>query len=63
MDMWKPYRDAVRQILPQAQIIVDKFHAVRMANDALEIVRREIMSQLSAKERRTFMHDRFILVK
>lgn len=63
MDMWQPYRDAVRQILPQAQIIVDKFHVVRMANDALETVRKEIRSQLSAKERRILMHNRFILLK
>lgn len=36
MDMWNPYRAAVKAVLPQARIVVDKFHVVRMANDALE---------------------------
>lgn len=35
MDMWKPYKDAVNEVLPQAKIVVDKFHVVRMANDAI----------------------------
>lgn len=40
MDMWNPYRAAVKAVLPQARIVVDKFHVVRMANDALERVRK-----------------------
>lgn len=39
MDMWQPYRDAVAQIIPHAQIIVDKYHIVRMANQSMESVR------------------------
>ena len=35
--MWKPYKDAVNTILPHAKVVVDKFHVVRMANQALEI--------------------------
>lgn len=63
MDMWQPYRDAVKTTLPQAQIIVDKFHVVRMANQALEMIRKDTRSKLSAKARKTLMHDRFILLK
>lgn len=63
MDMWQPYRDAVKLVLPQAKIVVDKFHVVRMANQALDTVRKSIRDNLSPKERRTLMHDRFILLK
>jgi len=63
MDMWKPYRDAARDILPNATVIVDKFHVVRMANQAMETVRKELREGLSVKERRGLMHDRFILLK
>src|SRR5699024_9417824 len=28
MDMWNPYRAAVKAVLPQARIVVDKFHVV-----------------------------------
>lgn len=38
MDMWQPYRDAVKAVLPKATIIIDKFHVVRMANQAMETV-------------------------
>ncbi len=35
MEMWKPYRRTVQAVLPQARIVVDKFHVVRMAKEAL----------------------------
>jgi len=63
MDMWKHYREACQQVIPQAKIIIDKFHVVRMANNALESVRKSLRESLSAKERRLLMHDRFILLK
>lgn len=63
MDMWEPYKDAVRDVMPQARIVIDKFHVVRMANDCLEAVRKGIRRSLSEKQRRGLMHDRFILLK
>lgn len=63
MNMWQPYRDAARAILPKALIIVDKSHVVRMANQALETIRKQILEGLSPKARRKLMHDRFILLK
>ena len=49
MDMWTPYRDAVQAVLPDARIVIDKFHVVRMANDALEKVRKSLREQLTPK--------------
>jgi len=63
MDMWNPCRDAVRDVLPHATIIVDKFHVVRMANEAMEKVRKSLRTSLQPNQRRTLMHDRFILLK
>ena len=63
MDMWTPYRDAVRAVIPQAEIVVDKFHVVRMANDAMERVRKRLRESLTQKQRRGLMHDRFVLLK
>jgi transposase len=63
IDMWQPYRDAVRQCLPNAVIVIDKFHAVKMANEALEGVRKQVRSSLDEKQRRTLMHDRFLLLR
>lgn len=63
MDMWAPYRDAVQAVMPNAKIVIDKFHVVIMANDALERVRKGLREQLTPKQRRGLMHDRFVLLK
>ncbi len=63
MDMWTPYRDAVQAVIPDARIVIDKFHVVRMANDALEKVRKSFREQLTPKQRRGLIHDRFVLLK
>lgn len=63
MDMWTPYRDAARLVLPGATVVVDKFHVVRMANAALEAVRKAHRAALTPQARRGLMHDRFVLLK
>ena len=51
MDMWRPYRDAVEAVLPHAMIVVDKYHVVRMANDAMEKARKFLRTNLEPKQR------------
>lgn len=63
MDMLQPCKEAICSVLPDAKVIVDKFHVVRMANQAMDTVRKQHREGLSAKERRNLMHDRFILLK
>lgn len=63
MDMWSPYRDAVNTVFPDATIVVDKFHILRMANEAVEKVRKSIRLSLTQAQRRRLMHDRFVLLK
>ena len=50
-------------MLPQARIVVDKFHVVRMANDALERVRKGLRKELKPSQSRTLKGDRKILLK
>lgn len=63
MDMWQPYRDAATEVIPHAQIIVDKFHVVRLANDALEKVRKDNRGILKLSQNRDLMRDRLILLR
>lgn len=63
MDMWLPYKNAVKAILPKAKIIIDKFHVVRMANKAVDDYRKSLSSNLSQTERRAMMRSRYILLK
>jgi transposase len=62
MDMWRPYRLAVAAALPTAVVVVDKFHIVRMANQALDKVRKDLRESLTDKKRRQLKRDRFILL-
>ncbi|TRC46165.1 transposase, partial [Mannheimia haemolytica] len=52
MDMWRPYRQAVETMIPDATVIIDKFHVVRMANESLERARKAIRSALTPQQRR-----------
>lgn len=61
MDMWEPYRKAVRDALPGAMIVVDKLFVVRAANAALETVRKSVRKGLAPGQHRYLVHDRFIL--
>lgn len=63
MDMWAPYRRSVRMCMPNATIVVDKFHVVRMGNNALETVRKKVRTNASAAERKALMYDRKIMLK
>ncbi len=63
MDMWRPYKDAVEASLPDATIVIDKFHVLKMANAAVERVRKQLRESLPSAQRRGLMHDRFVLLK
>lgn len=58
MDMWKPYREAVRHAMPQAAVVVDKWHVQRLANDAMETARRRFQGLLPPKDRKELKKGR-----
>lgn len=63
-DMWVPYKVATLAALPQAQLVVDKFHVVKMANESLEKVRKSLREEMDPKQSRTLkMYDRYTLLK
>lgn len=42
MDMWRPYRSAVRRKLPHATIVADRFHVMKQLNHQLDLLRRKL---------------------
>lgn len=62
MDMWNPYKSAVNTVIPNAKIVIDKFHVVKLANEALEKIRKANRQNVSAKERKQLMRDRYVLL-
>lgn len=63
MDMWAPLKDAIEVALPQAKIIIDRHHVVKMVNEALDRFRKIFRLSLTPKQRRGLMHDRVVLLK
>lgn len=48
MDMWKPFINAATQVLPDADIVFDKFHIVRLLHEGVDRVRRQEHRHLKA---------------
>jgi transposase len=63
MDMWTPYRDAVLDVLPHAVCIVDKFHVVKLANHALDAIRKTFREGLDLKGRRKLLRSRHLILR
>lgn len=50
-DMWRLCKESYGPYLPNAQLVIDKFHVVRMASDALEEERKKHQATLDHNER------------
>ena len=55
IDMWKPYRDAISEALPNAEIVIDPFHVIQHAQKAMDAVRKT--ANVSAKLKSAMKKD------
>ena len=60
MDMWNTYRTAVNKVIPNAKIVVDKFHVVNLG---LEKVRKDLRKTLTSTQRKVLKNERCVLLK
>lgn len=58
VDMWKAFINTVKQAMPQADIVHDRFHLVKYLNDALDKVRRR-----EVKTHALLRNSRYALLK
>lgn len=49
-DMWRPYKESFGPFFPNAQLVIDKFHVIRMASDALDHERKKYQAGLSQED-------------
>jgi transposase len=63
IDLSAAYQKALREALPGVAVVFDKFHLARLAQQALDEVRRALMRQLPPTERRPLKHTRWALLK
>ena len=50
-DMWRPFKRSFSQYLPNAKLIIDKFHVVKMASEALDFERKKYQAKLARDDR------------
>jgi transposase len=63
MDLSPLFSSVVRQCFPNAKIVADKFHVVRLANWAMEAIRKEEQKKFAKSRRIYFKKSRWILLK
>jgi len=63
MDMTGGYLRLMRELFPQAKIIVDKYHYVRQITYAIERIRIEEQKRLSDRWRRYFKKSKYLILK
>ena len=63
-DMWRPFKKSFRLHLPNAKLVIDKFHVVRMASEALDTERKALQNSLDRDARLNMKkHLRWILLR
>lgn len=63
MDMWRPYAEAAYECLPNAKIVIDRFHVVKALNVALDNVRKSITSEIGGRgSRANVRYLRYLLL-
>ena len=63
LDMSQAYIRAVREHLPGAVLVFDHFHVVKLMNDKLADLRRELQREAEAQEKEVLKGTRWLLVK
>ena len=63
MDLSPLFSSVVRQCFPHAKIVADKFHVVRLANWAMEAIRKDEQKKFATSRRIYFKKSRWILLK
>lgn len=63
VDMWPPYRSVVRRLLPDARIVVDRYHVHNLLNVALKQVLEVVRDSMTYSEHREHMRPERLLLK
>jgi transposase len=62
MDMWEPFYKAVKQLNPDARIVIDKYHVIQKVNQALDTVRKQLQPK-TPKQKNPFKKQRLLFLK
>jgi transposase len=62
-DLSAAYIEAVTRCLPDATLVFDRFHVIKLVNDKLAALRRQLYAQANAEQKRILKGVRWLLVK
>ena len=63
MDMANAYYSWISENFPQAHIVFDHFHVIKLMNDKLDFVRRRITAKMDESQRKQLKGLRFIFLR
>ncbi|GEM_PF-2413558 len=46
--MWKPYKHVSEDLMPQAEVVADRFHVMKQVNEELDGARKKIKKAAEA---------------
>ena len=63
-DLWKHYRNAVKDVYPTVSVVADRFHVVQNLHTAIHKVRKQTQAEASSDEEKSQLKGlRFLLLK
>jgi len=63
MDMWKPYKKAVNELLPNVPVCIDHFHVIKNLIKCMDDVRASMCKKITdTATRKKLKHNRFLLL-
>lgn len=63
MDLSTLFRSVAKTMFPEAKIVADKFHVIRLVINSLENVRKRIQKEFHETKRKWFKRSRYLLLK
>lgn len=53
IDLWKPYKTLVEKIIPDAQVVADRFHVMKQVNNELDTERKKQKREVAHHKKQT----------
>lgn len=63
MDMSNAYTAWVHEVLPDADIVYDHFHVIKLMNERMDKLRRSTMNKLEDEQKKELKNKRFLLLR
>lgn len=63
MDMCAPFAKAIREVIPSAEIILDRFHIIKLINEKLWDMNKKSYKKLNKEDRKRYSNIRYLLSK